>query len=288
MTGPALSVVMPVRNVAPTIGEALDAVLGQEWSRPFEVVIVDNGSTDTTQDVIQARAADDQRIRVIVADERAGVSYARNVGIEAALSDRIAICDGDDVVADGWVGAMGGALDRHEVVTGPLELERLNPPWLAASRGFRASHGIMSFQGIFDYAAGGNIGIRRETWQRVGRFDEDQTRAQDIEFSMRLWQAGVVIAFEPEAVVHYRYRAGQADLWRQGRAAGRARVRIAKLLVRRGLPRPSRAAGWKSWLWLLAHLPGVLEADRRAQWVWVAGNRVGNLEGSLRERFLFL
>lgn len=285
---PALSVVMPVRDVATTLEEALDAVLAQRWDRPFEVVIVDNGSHDGTLELSRARAARDPRVRVLEAAERSGVSYARNAGITAARADRIAVCDGDDVVGDGWLAAIGDALDHHRVVTGPLELERLNEPWLAASRGYRTTHGISTFHGLFPYAAGGNLGLRRDVWRAVGGFDVDLPRAQDIEFSMRLWQAGIEIAFAPDAIVHYRYRSGVRDLWHQGLGFGRSRVLVARLLRDRGLPRPPRLAGWKSWAWLVVHLPDVRTSTGRARWLWVAGNRVGHLEGSVRQRVLFL
>jgi hypothetical protein len=53
-----------------------------------------------------------------------------------------------------------------------------------------------------------------------------------------------------------------------------------------GLPVPGRVAGWRSWVWLLAHLLDLRTREGRAAWVWVAGNRIGRLEGSIRYRCL--
>ena len=59
-------------------------------------------------------------------------------------------------------------------------------------------------------------------------------------------------------------------------------------LREQGLPVPSPLAGWRSWLWLVAHLGDLRTHEGRAAWVWVAGNRVGQLEGSVRYRCLYL
>ena len=89
---PAISVVIPLFDKAATIRRALDSVLAQTVA-PAEVVVVNDGSTDTGPDVV--RAVGDPRIRLI--DQRnAGVAAARNRGIAAATSGLIALLDADD------------------------------------------------------------------------------------------------------------------------------------------------------------------------------------------------
>ena len=110
-----ISVVMPIRNVEATLVEAVDAVLAQEWSGTFEVLLVENRSSDATPTIAAALATRDRRVRVVPALDRDGLAYARHVGIDAAASDRVVICDGDDVVTAGWLAAMADALE-HELL----------------------------------------------------------------------------------------------------------------------------------------------------------------------------
>ena len=283
-----LSVVMPVRNVASTITDQLTALRSQRWDGEWEVVVVDNQSTDATAALVDAAASVDPRVRRVGAPDRAGLSYTRNVGVQAARSDHVAICDGDDVVGEGWVAAMGDALAEHRFVTGPLDATRLNPPWLATSRGsVSRTTAPATFYGVFGYASGGNLGIERGTWEQIGRFAEGIPGTEDIEFSLRAWLLGVELHFVPEALLHYRFRPGAKDLWRQGRSYGAGRPLIRRRLLEAGRPRPPWWAGWRSWAWLVVHLPELRSGPGRARWTWVAANRVGHLEGSVRYRCLF-
>jgi len=295
MVGPApgaveLSVVIPAYNEERSIGAQLDALLAQSWAGEWEIVVVDNRSTDATAAVVEGHAVRDPRVRLVRAPERAGLNFARNAGIAASRGRSFALCDADDLVAPGWVAAMGTALRDHDVVTGPLELDRLNPAWLAASRGRGDERGLPTFQGLFPTVHGNNMGMVRARFDAVGRFDLDDRiiGVDDVELSLRIHQHGIAVHFEPAAVVHYRYRDETRALWRQGRTYGRARPLLVRRLREQGLPTPSRAAGWRSWVWLGAHLPDLRSHEGRAAWVWVAANRVGQVEGSVRYRSLYL
>ena len=101
-----ISVVMPLRNVESTLAEALDALLAQEWSGDWEVVLVNNRSTDSTLAICKVYAVRDERVRVVQAAERDGLAYARQTGFDATTSPMVLICDGDDVVVPGWLAAM--------------------------------------------------------------------------------------------------------------------------------------------------------------------------------------
>ena len=284
-----LSVVIPARNEAATIVDQLDALTAQAWDGRWDVVVVDNGSTDATPAIVTDYGTRCPRVRLVQAHDRAGLNYARNVGIEASSGTAFALCDADDRVAPGWVAAMGDALRQHPLVTGALELDLLNPAWLAGSRGRGDEQGLPSFHGIFPTVHGNNMGMQREIWRDLGRFDEVVIiGADDVELSMRAWRAGVPVHFVPDAVVHYRYRPEPRALWRQGRNYGRSRPLVVRRLRDAGLERPSRVAGWRSWIWLVVHLIDLRTAQGRAAWTWVAANRLGQVEGSIRYRALFI
>lgn len=283
-----LSVVIPAHNAAATIGEQLSALAGQRWDGGWEIVVIENGSTDRTAEEVEAkRALLGDRLR-LVQSERAGASFARNLGVSEARADHIAFVDADDVVGDGWLAAMAAVLRRHGFATGPLELDRLNPRWLSDSRGRSTESSGPTFYGIFPYAHGCNLGVHRRLWDDVGGLDEAMTATEDIDLSLRMWLAGSPAVFEPAAVVHYRYRTDPRALWRQGLQYGRSRPLIARRLVAAGRKRPSRVAGWRSWAHLLQQLPKAGSAEGRALLAWSAGNRIGHVVGSVEHRMVLL
>ena len=149
----------------------------------------------------------------------------------------VAMCDADDVIAPGWVRAMGTALAEHEFVTGPLDVDRLNPAWVAGTRG----RAIESRPGQLPR----RVPVRPQLQPRrpqggghpAGGFDERLHTGEDIELSFRLWQANVVLTYVPEALVHYRYRRTMGELWNQSRA----HARVSPWLEQRGPGRGRRA-----------------------------------------------
>ncbi|CAA9225677.1 MAG: hypothetical protein AVDCRST_MAG76-956 [uncultured Acidimicrobiales bacterium] len=283
-----LSVVIPAHNAAATIGEQLKALAQQRWDHPWEVLVIENGSSDGTAEQVEAhRSQLGDRLR-LVRSERAGASFARNLGAAEAEADHIAFVDADDVVADGWLAAMGSALRHHAFATGPLELDRLNPRWLANSRGRTTGRVAPTFYGIFPYAHGCNMGAHRGLWHEVGGLDERIMATEEIELSLRMWLTGAPAAFVPEAVIHYRYRTQMHQLWRQGLSYGRWRPLVARRLIEAGRERPARLAGWRSWANLLRLLPGAGSAEGRALLAWTAGNRLGHVVGSVEHRTLLL
>jgi glycosyltransferase involved in cell wall biosynthesis len=279
---------VPTRNAAATLREQLDALAAQEWTRPFEIIVVDNGSTDGTSEIVREYAARDDRFRLIEARDGTGVSYTRNRGIEGARAPMIAMCDGDDIVAPGWVAAMGDALCEHEVVTGPIDVDSLNPPWLVATRGRLPPDRPRNYLGLFPLVSGGNIGMSVAAFNRVGRYDESFSGPEDADFSLRLWLDGTPVHFAPGAVLRYRYRSRTRDLFRQGRFYGRGRPLVNKRIRASGRAKPRRFANWKSWAALVVWLPRIRTREGRAMWCWIAGNRLGDVEGSIKHRALYL
>jgi glycosyltransferase involved in cell wall biosynthesis len=93
---PLISVIIPVYNVKKHLKECLDSVCGQTLT-DFEVICIDDGSTDGSAKILEKFAAKDKRFLVIT-QENKGLSEARNAGLEFAKSDHIAYIDSDDFV----------------------------------------------------------------------------------------------------------------------------------------------------------------------------------------------
>lgn len=284
-----LAVVIAAHNEARWIGDQLEALRAETWDGDWEVIVVDNRSSDDTAAIVEARATDWPKLRLMGAHERGNKHYAINTIIDDLDADRFAVVDADDVIAPGWVAAMGEGLRDAEMVTGPLELDRLNPTWLAESRGRDAADSAIAvFGGVLPFARGGNFGFTRAAFDKIGGLPEAHSPCEDLDVSIIARRVGIDIEGLPDAVVHYRYRGEVSTLWRQGYAYGQARCRIVRDLADHGETRPGRFAGWRSWLWLVRKLPTLRHREGRAAWVWVAGNRLGQLRGSIRYRVWYL
>ncbi|MBW9204496.1 bifunctional glycosyltransferase family 2 protein/CDP-glycerol:glycerophosphate glycerophosphotransferase [Mumia sp. zg.B17] len=107
---PALSVIIPVYNVEPYLRECLDSTLGQTLTS-LEVIVVDDGSTDGSPDIIAEYARKDSRIRAF-RQENAGQGAARNLGVEASRGEFITFLDADDTIPRGAYGYMVDSLRR--------------------------------------------------------------------------------------------------------------------------------------------------------------------------------
>jgi glycosyltransferase involved in cell wall biosynthesis len=284
-----LSVVIAARDAAATLGEQLDALAAQEWDGPWEVLVVDNGSTDATCALVRQAAERWPTLRLVEATGGIGPAYARNAGARLAAGRSLVFCDADDVVAPGWIAAVGGALRDEEFVCGPVDIVTLNPPWLAASRGTTGTTDAAVFEDRFPFASSCNLGIRRVRFLDAGGFDEDLLAGEDVDLSMRMFCAGVALAYVPAAVVHYRFRPTLRSTYDQAVAYGRVRPLIAeRWRVRRGGEDVARFRGVRNYAWLVRHAPLLGSQAGRARWLWVAGQLVGTVEGSRRVRRLYL
>lgn len=91
-----VSVILPAYNAAPYLAECIESILGQTWS-DFELIIIDDGSTDETPRIAADFARKDDRIRIITQQNK-GIGESRNIGVQAAQSDWLTFVDADDVI----------------------------------------------------------------------------------------------------------------------------------------------------------------------------------------------
>ncbi len=284
---PELSVIVPCHNEAATLADQLEALVAQDVGWPWEVLVVNNQSTDET---VSVALSFEHRLplRVIEAPDARGVAHARNVGVKAALSDRVAFCDGDDVVAPGWLNAMRDALTTNPLVTGPVETSSLNADDVAKSRPASSTVEVPRF-GQIGFARGNNTGLWISAWKELDGYNETFDGLEDIEFSLRAAAMGYRPNFAPDALVAYRFRPGLGALWKQGIFYGRGRPSLVVLAHRLGIDgAPGRLEGLRSWAWMLVHSPRLARASTRPLWIWVLANRVGVLRGAVRLRSLYV
>jgi glycosyltransferase involved in cell wall biosynthesis len=284
---PLTSVVIPARNAAATLGAQLEALSRQDHTGAWEVVLVDDRSSDSTVAVAEAWADRLPTLRVVTGDGR-GVSRARNLGVAAAQGGRVLLCDADDVVAPAWVRSLTAALEDADVAGGPLDMTVLNP-WRQRTRPATARTKLPVMLGHLPYAVGCNVGFRRALFDALGGFDESfPPGSEDADFSWRAQAQGFALVFCPDAVVHYRLRPGLRALARQQYAYARGAARLRAVHTRSGAlpPQPpavqarrlgSQAKGLLRLQWLF---------DRQRRWDYVRslGWLAGTVRGLLTER----
>ena len=281
-----ISVIVPVRNGGALIEQQLAALAAQRYDGEWEVLVVDNGSTDGTPERAQRWASKLPRLRVIDASERAGSSFARNRGAQEASGDFLAFCDADDVVVPEWLASLAAAATSFDAVTGPQDASVVNPPAVQAWRTPRAEG--LPRAGFLPYAPSCNLGAWATVWERTGGFNEEYPQAHDVEWSWRAQLASFTLGYAPEAVVHYRYRTSARSVARQAYASGLDAARLFRDYRAHGMGRAGARKVLRTWVWTVFRLPYALSATKRGIWLRRAGEAAGRIAGSVRFHVLFL
>lgn len=183
---PLFSVVIPLYNKADTIGRAINSVAAQTF-RDYELIVVNDGSTDCSLDVV-SEISKDIPLR-IVDQANGGVSSARNAGAAVAAGRFIALLDGDDVWFPSHLERMSQMISRHPEVKffgGGYEREAgkyiyYTIPWPSAR--------VMDAFSAFRYGQlvnSSTVVVEREIWDAVGGFDCRYSFYEDYEFFFRL------------------------------------------------------------------------------------------------------
>jgi glycosyltransferase involved in cell wall biosynthesis len=281
-----LSVIIPCYNGAETIGIQLKALTDQQWSEPWEIIVVDNLSTDHSRAVVKQYQEQLQNLRLVDAFAQQGQPYALNVGVQAARGEMLAFCDADDEIGLGWVAAMGEALSRYDLVAGRLDPEKLNEKWVKESRNCPQQMGLQKYDypPYLPHGAGCNFGVKRTLYEVVGGFDISLPYLHDTDFIWRVQLTGTSIHFVPEAVVQYRYRDTFGGIYRQAFNYAKYNVILYKRYRSLGMPKLPRRAGIKKWSPVFKGLLGVRDKASYARWLWMFGWQMGRLQGSIKYR----
>jgi glycosyltransferase involved in cell wall biosynthesis len=208
---PRVSIVMPAYQAERTVGAAISSVLSQTYE-DIELLVVDDGSTDATARIAEAYGG---RVRVIVSRENAGSASARNLAIDNASGELIALCDADDFLLPGHIQALVAVYDRIPgIVCGNLQW--LLPKGIPA-RGTR-------YKGNFPKPDMQRHAILRGNFvsiaslfphtmvEEFGPFDESMRRGEDWELWMRGIFGGYRVTLQPRPLALYRKDGGSAHL----------------------------------------------------------------------------
>jgi glycosyltransferase involved in cell wall biosynthesis len=210
---PAATVVVPTSNRADYVAVTLRSLAEQDIDRPYEVIAIDDGSTDRTPEVIAAAG-----VRSIRHERAEGPNARRNEGIAAAESDLIALVDDDTWIPPGWLRAIVEGAERHadaDAFGGPIRARlegpaprscgREEPPITSLDLGPRDREAELVWSA--------NMALRRAAFDRVGPFDERFTTGGDEEdWIRRLRAAGGKVVYLAGAWLDHRRTGDDARL----------------------------------------------------------------------------
>jgi cellulose synthase/poly-beta-1,6-N-acetylglucosamine synthase-like glycosyltransferase len=207
-------VVVPVRNGADTVGATIEALLGGDYPADRrELLIVDNDSGDATPQAIRSHSG----VRYLY-EPRRGVSNARNRGIAESGGEIVAFLDGDCIPEPGWLTALIAPFEDPQVGAVAGELRHVEPQTAAERQAVRILGNWQRFAVSSNppYVVTANAAIRRPVLDRIGHFDPNLPRAQDVELGLRLHDhGGCRVAYAAGAVARHRHRSTQLGFFRQ-------------------------------------------------------------------------
>jgi glycosyltransferase involved in cell wall biosynthesis len=282
-------VIIPVLNGEDHLAEQLAALASQTYRGQWELVVVDNGCTDRTLEIVRRSVPLLPAARIADATAKRGLSHARNVGARSARGDFLAYCDADDVVSRGWLEAMAAAAPHTDLVGGRNEWEKLNDPTVIAWRPSGRMTELMRSHEFLPYAAGGNLGVWTAVAREIGWDERFVFGSSDFVFAWRAQLAGYRLSFAPDALVHLRFRTSIVATARQFFSYGRSGAQVHRAFRDSGIPKHDNGAALRQWRKLVVQLPDLAASrERRGLWIRTAAYRFGRLEGSLRARALVL
>lgn len=186
---PLISVVIPAYNEADWLPKSLTALRKQVAAPNFELIVVDNASTDTTSEVAKKFGAR------LISEPRRGVAQARETGFRAAQGEIIATTDADTLVPPNWLARISDYFETHpEVIAigGPVKYDFSDPNLQkAVNRVIPILHELdRRFHDGQPHFVGANFAVRRDAFWRVGGFRTDLKIGEDIDLAHRLKNYG--------------------------------------------------------------------------------------------------
>lgn len=210
-----ISVIVPVYNIAPFIGECIESILSQSF-KDFELILIDDGSTDDSLKICQEYKECDSRI-IILENNHQGVGGARNLGLSHAIGKYIAFVDGDDMVHHRYLEILYNALlhfDADIVNVGYEKGEKVFINGLKSNFGSYKPVRYSADEVYYNMFAGLKcttvcMMLYKKNILENHRFDKFSV-AEDVEFNSRVFQNVKKYIYIPLPLYFYRTRSNSA------------------------------------------------------------------------------
>lgn len=190
------SIIIPARNEEKNIARCLQSINDLDWAHEdFEVLIIDNGSSDGTADIARLHGA---RVFVRPGDT---VAALRNFGASRSCGGILAFLDADCTVPPNWFGAAAQYLDRDDVVCfGSPPVIPPNSIWVQRAWFYvRRKEGVVET----DWLESMNMFVRRQAFEQVGGFNCSLVTCEDYDLSLRLRRMGSLVSDDGIVAVHH-------------------------------------------------------------------------------------
>lgn len=200
------SVIVPAYNSERTIGQCLEALTNQTFSRSnYEIILVDDGSTDRTAEI----AGKYTGIRLIK-QNNTGPAAARNNGAKAAKGDIILFTDADCIPDPDWVEQMILLFEKDQDLCGVKGIYKTRQKELAArfvQIEYQDKYDLLRNSKRIDFIDTYSAGFKRDVFLRFQGYDTSfpVACAEDVELSFRMSNAGLKMVFNPRAVVYHTH-----------------------------------------------------------------------------------
>ncbi len=219
-----ISVVVPACNAEGMIGECVAALRGQDFDRPYEIIVVDDGSTDRT-----AAEAERAGARVITIPNSRPAA-ARNVGIRAAAGEIVCVTDADCVPRPDWLRQITAPFADPAVVACKGTYTTTQPQLVArfVQLEYEDKYDLLRGEETIDFIDTYSAAYRRDVLLANNGFDEWFDYLEDQELSFRLAARGYRMVFQESAVVAHRHSATPAAYLRKKGIIGYWKAQVVR------------------------------------------------------------
>lgn len=227
---PFVSVIIPVYNDPEGIETTLDSLLDQTYDR-YEIVGVDNNSTDETSDVLKRMSTAHPTLISQCEETTIQSSYAaRNTGIQHADGELLLFIDADMWVAEHWIEKMVAAVvsDNYDYLGCNVELVTTDQPTVWERYQQALAFPVESYLEREQFAPTCALAVRREVFEQVGRFDDRLESSGDKEFGQRVHRAGLKQGYAADVTVYHPARDSWTGMCAKALRIGRGRTQMRR------------------------------------------------------------
>ncbi len=234
------SVVIAVRNEKDYISRCLEGVFSQNIDKEYEVIVIDGMSTDGTFE--QLNDLREKYKFSLIKNNKINAAAGRNLGIKQAKGEIIAFVDGDAIPSKDWLKQIDASFKKNDQsiagVGGPdlipedsTDKENAIGVVMTSSlaRGGRfnpsTQHSLLDEERFVEHIPTCNLALKKDVIEKLGFFDEEFVKGQDLELNYRIIEAGYRLLYSPKIkVVHYRKNhirefASQVYKWAKAKVA---------------------------------------------------------------------